>query len=239
MTEETGLAAELIDLRQVMDPVTAGMTESPDPVAFAIACGAALGHLTKTRTDFRQDFMPYQGKKLLLEKTIKVLSISVTLMLLAVGLYFQLRLYKANSYLNTLHKNLQTEYAAVMGKLPPSDKTVQSILNTIKSEQIRVEKVKSGQLSVSGEAAISAMLTYVIEALNSAPPQVQPNIDYITVAAKSIIMAGDTANRDATLALINAIDAHQHLKVSQSSFDFKSNRDQFRFTILLREAGRK
>ena len=234
--EETGFTAEHLNLSQVMEPVTAGMTESPDPVDFAIACGAALGHLTKTRVDFRQDFMPYQGKKLLLEKTLKTLSISVTLMLLAVGLYFQLRLYKASHYQNQQRQNMQNEYVAVFGKAPSSGKDV---LSNLKREAIRVEKVKRGQLSASGEASVSALLTYVFEALNDAPPQVQMNIDYVTVGAKSIIISGDTASRDNTIALFNAIDAHQHLKTSQQNYEFKVNRDQFRVTILPEETSKK
>ena len=234
--EESGFAAEHINLAQVMEPVTAGMTESPDPVDFAVACGAALGHLTKTRVDFRQDFMPYQGKKLLLEKTLRMLSISVTLMLLAVGLYFQLRLYKANHYLSHQRQNMQNEYVAVFGKAPGSSKDV---LSNLRRELVRVQKVKSGQLSASGEASVSALVTYVLEALNAAPPQVQMNIDYVTVGAKSIIISGDTASRDNTIALFNAIDAHQHLKTSQQTYEFKANRDQFRVTVLPKETSKK
>jgi hypothetical protein len=238
--EETGFAVENIDLTQVMEPVTAGMTESPDPVDFAIACGAALGHLTKTRVDFRQDFMPYQGKKLMLEKTLRMLSISVTLMLLAVGLYFQLRLYKANHYLSQQRQNMKNEYVAVFGKAPPAGI---NMLNKFKSEAVRVEKAKRGQLSASGEASVSALLTYVLEALNAVPPQVQMNIDYLTVGSKSIIISGDTALRDNThdntIALFNAIDAHPHLKTSQPNYEFKANRDQFRVTVLPKEASKK
>lgn len=234
--EATGFAAEPIDLVKVMEPVAAGMTEHPDPVDFTIACGAALGHLTKTRIDFRQDFMPYQGKRLLLEKTLKMLSISVTLMLLAVGLYFQLRLYRANSYLNALHQNMKTEYMAVFNKPPQNEKEVLSNLNR---EAIRVQKIKSGQFSASGEAAVSALLTYVVESLNSAPPNVQVNIDYITVGARSIMIAGDTPSREATIALFNAFDAYQHLKTSQPSYDFKGGRDQFKVTILPKDSAKK
>jgi hypothetical protein len=236
MGEETGLSAEQMDLVRVMEPVTAGMTEHPAPVDFAIACGAALGHLTKTRIDFRQDFMPYLGKRILFEKTLKMLSISVILMLLAVGLYFQLRLYKANSYLNTVRQNMKNEYVAVFGKAAPSGT---NMLNKLKSEAIRVQKIKSGQLSASGEASVSALLTYVFEALNAAPSQVQVNIDYITVGARSIMIAGDTASRDNTIALFNAFDAHQHLKTSQPSYDFKSGRDQFKVTILPKDSAKK
>lgn len=234
--EASGLAAEHIDLVKVMEPVAAGMTEHPDPVDFTIACGAALGSLTKTRIDFRQDFMPYQGKRAMLEKTLKMLSISVTVMLLAVGLYFQLRLYRANSYLSGLHQNMKTEYMAVFNKPPPSENEVLSNLNR---EAIRVEKIKRGQIGASGEASVSALLTYVFQSLNGAPPNVQVNIDYITVGAKSILIAGDTASREATIVLFNSFDAHQHLKTSQPSYDFKGGRDQFKVTILPKDSAKK
>jgi hypothetical protein len=236
VSQETGLAADKIDLAQVMEPVAAGMTEKPDPVDFAIACGAALGHAIKTRVDFRQDFMPFQGRRIMLEKTLKALSISVTLMLLAVGLYFQLRLYTSNRYLSQLHDNLRNEYLAVFGK-PPAD--IAAVPGNLKRELLRLQKVKSGQLSASGEASAGALLTFVIEALNKAPSQVQVNIDYITVGAKSIVMAGDTASRENTIALFSAIDAHEHLKTSQPSYDFKSGRDQFRVSILPKEGSKR
>ena len=237
VSDQTGLAAEQIHLSQVMEPVTAGMTEIPDPVDFAIACGAALGHLAKTRIDFRHDFMPFQGKKLKLEKMFKMLSIAVTLMLLAVGLYFQLRLYKANSYLGELRQNMQKEYVAVFGKKPVAGE--KNILGVLKREQIRVQKLKSGQVNASGEASVLALLTGVLEAINSAPPHVQVGIDYITVGTKSVMIAGDTASRDNTIALFGSIDAHQHLRTSQPSFDIKSGRDKFTVTILPKESVRK
>ena len=40
-------------------------------VGFAIACGAALSHLERAQAvDFRSDFMPYQGKKVRLQKAM-------------------------------------------------------------------------------------------------------------------------------------------------------------------------
>jgi hypothetical protein len=229
---ETQLAAEQLDLPKMMQSVA----ENCDPMDFAIACGSALGHIAKTRVDFRQDFMPYQGKKIAVEKTLKVLCISATLMLLAVGLYFQLRLFTANSYLNKLQNNLKTEYTAVFGKAPVS---ASDALSSLKRELIRVQKIKSGQMSASGEASISALLTYTLEALNKAPNQVQMNIDYITVGSKSIVIAGDTASRENTLALFGAIDGHEHLKTSNSAEEFAAGRDKFRVTVLPKESSRR
>jgi len=87
--------------------------------------------------------------------------------------------------------------------------------------------------------SVSALLTYVLEALNAAPPQVQMNIDLYDRWRKSIIISGDTASRDNTIALFNAIEAHPHLKISQQNYEFKVNRDQFRVTILPEEASKK
>jgi hypothetical protein len=235
--QDIGLSAQQINLSAVMESVKSDTSQMPDPVDFAIACGAVLGQIIKTRVDFRQDFMPYQGKRVMLEKTLKALSISVTLMLLAVGIFFQLRLFTSNRYLGQLRQNLKTEYTAVFaGKTPSSTADAISNLNR---ELIRVQKVKSGQISASGEASVSALLTYVIEALNKTPPNVQVNFDYITVSPKTVIVAGDTGSHDNTLALFNAFDSHPHIKTSQSSFDFKSNRDQFRVTILPKEGSKK
>jgi hypothetical protein len=231
----SGLEAQQTDMGPMLGSVAAGMTETPDAVDFAIACGAALGHFEKSRVDFRQDFMPYQGRKILLENTLKMLSIAVTVMLLAVGLYFQLRLFKSTSYMGMLHKNMRNEYAAVFGKMPAASEGDKAMLDRLKRELIRIQKVKSGQLSTGGETSVSALLTYVLETLNNVPSDVHLDIDFITVGTKSIIIAGNTASRQNTIALFNAIDAHEHLRTSQNTYETKNGRDEFRVTVLPKE----
>ena len=94
-------------------------------------------------------------------------------------------------------------------------------------------------MSATGEASVSALLTYIIEALNKAPTQVNMNIDYITVGSKSIVLAGDTASNENTIALFNVIDAHEHLKTSQNAYEFAGGRSKFRVTVLPKESSRR
>ncbi len=51
------------------------LADCPDAVEFAIAYGAAIAHLDLPHsTNFRSDFMPYQGRKMRLQKTLKFFS---------------------------------------------------------------------------------------------------------------------------------------------------------------------
>ncbi|GAH58600.1 unnamed protein product, partial [marine sediment metagenome] len=88
--EKLGIEAGGIDWLQSAGTEPAALADCADPVDFAIAYGAALAHLEKAQSiNFRSDFMPYQGKKLRLQKTLKFAAISVTVLAFAVGVYFQ------------------------------------------------------------------------------------------------------------------------------------------------------
>jgi len=62
-----------------------------DAVAFSIACGAGFGLSQKAEpVDFRRDFMPYLGRRRRLEKSLKFLSISIGVLLVASSFMFVL-----------------------------------------------------------------------------------------------------------------------------------------------------
>jgi hypothetical protein len=91
LTARTGIRTELLDLL-ANQSATENLDEQVEPVQFAIACGAALTVSQKAATvNFRDDFMPYQGKKEKIRKTVQFFSIAVTVLIFAVGAYLSAR----------------------------------------------------------------------------------------------------------------------------------------------------
>ncbi len=230
MREKLGFEIQSFDLAEAANIEPDQQSEYDSVVDFAIACGASFGQLSKgTFVNFRSDFMPYQGRKLLIQKTLKILSISVTALMIIVGLYFQLQVFKTNRYVSRLHKKVQKQYAAVMfDKKIPSEGAV----SKLGREVTKIQKIKSGLLSAAGEESVSAKLTFVLEAFNKAPKNINLKIDTITISAKTITIVGNTNARPSTLKLFDSVKKHPKLKMSQSTYELKSGRDKFRITVL-------
>jgi hypothetical protein len=229
LTEKVGIETNSIDPVEAAGTGPETLADCPDVVNFAIAYGAALSHLEKAQSvNFRNDFMPYQGKKVRLQKAMKILSVSMIVLMLAMGLYFQLQLLQKNKYHNQLRKKFEKEYAAVMfGKKPPP-KT--SPVKKLAGELRRIRDVKSGQLSITGEESISAKLTLVLEAFNKCAAQTKLNIDSISITSRNIRITGDTSSSKNTLKLFDAIRKSK-LEILQQSLDTKGGRNNFRITV--------
>ena len=159
---------------------------------------------------------------------MKFLSVSVTVLMLAVGLYFQLQLLQKNKYRNQLRRKFEQEYSAVMlGKKPPPKSNP---VKKLASELRRIRDVKSGQLSITGEESISAKLMLVLEAFNKCSAQTNLKIDKISITDKNITIGGDTSSRKNTLTLLKAIK--DKMVISSERHDSKSGRDTFSITIV-------
>jgi hypothetical protein len=209
------------------DPQT--LANCDTTVDFAIAYGAALALQEKTQsTNFRNDFMPYQGKKVRLQKALKVASYSVTILMIAVGLYFQTSLWKVNRGRSAAHKKFTKDYSSVMlGKELPDKINPVKKLN---SELTRIKDVKKGLINAEGEKSISSKLTMVLQAFNSNAAQTGLNIDSITITDK-INITGDTSSRGNTLRLFEAIKKAE-LEILQQRLDEKEGRDNFTITVM-------
>jgi len=222
-----------VDLVGAVTTDPEALADCADPVDFAIAYGAALSHIQKAqRVNFRHDFMPYQGKKVRLQKAMKFLSASITVLMLAMGLYFQLQLLQKNNYRNQLREKFEKQYSTVMlGKKPPAKSNP---VKKLASELRRIRDVKSGQLSITGEESVSAKLTLALEAFNKCAAQTNLNIDSITITTKTISITGDTSSRKNTLKLFEEIKK-AGLDISQQRLSSKSGRDNFSITIAPKE----
>jgi hypothetical protein len=229
LSKRLGIEAGSVDLVAAAVTGPEALADCAGPVGFAIAYGAALSHLEKAQSvNFRNDFMPYQGKKVRLQKAMKFSSVSVAVLMLAAGVYFQLQLWQKNKYRSQLYKKFEKQYSAVMfGKKPP-DKT--NPVKKLEGELKRIENVRKGLLSVTGEESISAKLTLVLEAFNKCAAQTNLNIDSITITTRTISIAGDTSSRENTLKLFDAI-RQSRLEILQQDLDAKGGRDNFSITV--------
>ncbi|MHC4144688.1 MAG: hypothetical protein ACYSUD_07915, partial [Planctomycetota bacterium] len=113
--EKLGIEADEIDLFGVAgtEPQTAG--DCTNAVDFAIACGAAQTYRQKGRSvNFRSDdFSPFQGKTLRLQRALKFAAVSVTILFIAAGLYFQKPLFDAKTYASNLRVKFAKDYSGV------------------------------------------------------------------------------------------------------------------------------
>lgn len=229
LSDELNIDVGSADLVAASGVVQEALANCAGPVDFAIAYGAALSCSEKIHgVNFRDDFMPYQGKKVRLQKAIKFLGVCAGILMLALGLYFQLQLWQKNKYRSQLRKKFEKEYSAVMfGKKPPP-KT--DVVRKLAGEFRRIQDVKSGQLSVTGEESIAAKLTLVLDAFNKCASRTNLTIESISITAKTIIVRGDTSSRKNTLKLFETMEQNR-LDVLTHRLDAKGGRDNFSITV--------
>ena len=228
--EKLGLQTDGLDLVEAAGADADSLNDCDGLVDFAICYGAALGCLEKQPSlNFRSDFLPYQGKKLRLEKTIKQLSVSAAIVILTIGVYFQSQLLQKNRDINRLNEKLTKQYSVVMlGKKVPAKS---SVSKKLAGELRRIRAVKSGQLSITGEESASSKLTLVLEAFNKCAAQTDLKIETISITSRNISIVGNTSNRNNTLKLFEALKG-VNLDVQQQRLDSKAGRDTFSITVV-------
>lgn len=232
LSKQTAMTVEMLDPAQIILAKPQQQTDC-DSLDVIIAAGAAAGVLIKCeRVDFRPFFLPYQGRKAAFEKTIKILSLSLAVLFVVMGMFGYLQYYRTNSYRNRLKEKFKAEYAIAMtgAKFTKGSEAVRRL----KSEVNRMKDVKSGMLSATGEDSVEAKITFLFEALNSVPARVDIEIEKIAVTTRAMSVTGSTSSRG-YLELFAAVDRHPKLARGQSSYQSKDNRDYFRLTIDLKQ----
>ena len=230
LSEKLSTEVDKLNLAEVAAADSGILADCSDTVGFAIAYGAALSHLENAQSvDFRSDFMPYQGRKVRLQNMIKFSSIILTILMLAAGVYFNMQLLQENKYRSQLRRKFEKQYSAVMfgQKLPPKSEPAHKLANELR----RIESVKKGLSSITGEEAISAKLTLVLEAFNKCAEQTDLNIDSIGITTKTISIAGDTSSKKNTLRLFDAIKENG-LEIQSQYLEAKGGRDNFSITVV-------
>jgi hypothetical protein len=237
--EKLGIEAAAFDLVGSAAIQRQNLTDCADVVGVAIAYGAALSHLEKSQNlNFRADYMPYQGKKLRLQKALKFLSVSLTVLLLAVGLYFQSQLLKVNRYRTALRDRFTPQYFAVMLGSKQLPAKFSEAVNRLGTELRRMTAVKSGLYSIQGEESVSSKLTVLLEALNKSAAQADINIDSILITTKSISITGDTPNPNGTQKLREALMGAKMGNLQDRLASTQSGRHSFSITIVPEEGNK-
>jgi len=228
LTERLGIEADTLDLLDSVETEPRVLDECDDQVAFAIACGAAMTYAEKTSVaNFRDDFMPFQGKKRRMEKTIKLLSISVTILLLALGTYVTAQLMQANKYRGLVYKKFKPDYLALASKRSIPKKMSLGV-KKLKGIVRGIEGRKHGLLGDDESAA--AKLALVLDAFNKTAKKTRLTVEKINITPKVITIHGETRKRSDTLRLVRTLE--ETLEIGRSSYTSKGGRDGFLLTAV-------
>ncbi|MBE0534908.1 MAG: hypothetical protein IH624_04500 [Phycisphaerae bacterium] len=232
LSETTGLQVHAMDLAALVGDGQTPAADDISPTEFAMAYGAALSEVKHIRaSDFRQSFAPYQGKRLILQKTLRAISVMVTISMVVLGIYMQLKVFRKHNYISQLEKNLTEDYRTIMyGVDPPRNMPVLTKLGSVYSQ---VLKIRGGE--IGDESSIPAKLTYMLQSINETPESIDVNIASIDVTGNRMSLGGDTNRRASTLALFNSFTAHPKLQKVSERLDQKGNRDVFTIDLELKK----
>jgi hypothetical protein len=229
LAQRTGLDVQIAVPEQALDGVLDD-DEDMTPHELMIAYGAALAGRTRGhKTDFRRDFMPYQGHRKVVQSSLRVIGISLTILLVSVAVFFQLKTFRMRGYTRALNKKALTEYkAATFGKAPPRGMSVSSGL---RRELGRAKQMEEG-IGPGGDKSVPAKLTFFFEALDKTPKKVDVNVQQITITERSMKVKGDTNSRSGTLAFFSEIKKHPRIELSSERLTAGADRrDGFDITL--------
>ncbi len=230
LAEQTGMNVKKIDISGAF---TEALPEDIVPSKAAAVCGNALAELSNTTTaDFRRSFSPYMGRQKIIEKIYMAVSIAATVLLVAGAIFFQTAALKQKGYADKLEKKMEKQYSEVMygrehKSAEPIDRRLERVYN-------QLERLKKG-LFAGDDESVSAKLTFVIQAINSAPDSVDLNLEEISITTKTMRLRGDTASKSQTLTLFRQFDANPQLTRANETLKQVSNRDTF--SVNLEPAG--
>lgn len=228
LNQRTGLEVQIESPEQKL-----GQTLTPDGDMtcgeLLVACGASLAVRPRIRkADFRRDFMPYQGKRKVMEGSLRLIGISLTLLLVAVAIFFQLKAYRYKSYSRQLEEKTLAQYKAVMyGKSPISGA---SPITMLKREYAKAQRDKEGG-GAGDSKSPTAKLTFFFEVVNKLPKKIDVQVKQIKVTEKTMTAKGDTNARSSSRALIDSIKKHKSITVGSEQLRQDGNRDGFDITI--------
>lgn len=229
LEEKLNIATDTINLHEADGFKKQTIEETSDPVDLAIAYGAALSHSDKTHiANFRDDFDPFQGKKLKLQKTLKFAVVSITALLIALGLYLQIQLINTNRNNNSLRSKFAKDYAAVSLDKLSNDESIRDAVKKLGRLYRRIEAEKKGL--ITDEKSISSKLALILAAFNKCAAETNLNLDTITITSRDISIIGDTSSRQNTDKFFKEV-RDSGLNILQERYGLKGNRDTFSIKV--------
>ncbi|MFC1676317.1 type II secretion system protein GspL [Planctomycetota bacterium] len=230
--QSLGIESRRVDLAGMAEVDEQDLSECANSVDFAIAYGAGLANSQADKTvNFRSDFMPYQGKKQRVEKTLKYAGVSATILFIALGLFLQVQLNQKNKPRKELRKVFAKDYLAVILNARKMPGKLKEATRRLGSESRRIESVKKGLISATGQQSISSKLTGVLDAFNKSAKKTKLQINRISIAAKSIRIEGSTSSQKSTLKLYDALKK-SGFEIDSSKTDPKGGRGNFNISIV-------
>ncbi len=217
------------DLTAIRGVDRADLADCSNAVDFAIAYGAALPESEKDKgANFRNDHMPYLGKALRLQKSVRFLSISLTVLLLACGVYAQTQLMRVNRYQTTLNEKLEPDYLAVM---PGEQRLPDTMREAVRKLGGTLRVIRANKTGIGADQdSILAKMTLVLQAINACAAQTDLKIDTITFSPANIVITGDTSRRPNTLRVFDAMEKAGLVRKKEGYIE-KDNRDTFTITV--------
>ena len=233
LSAKLGIQAGAIDLAEVAGAEPETLADCADPADFAIAHGAALSHWQKGHSvNFRDDFSPFQGKKLRLQRALRFAMASVAVLLVAAGVFFQTQLYAATEDGENLRNRFAKDYSDVtLGKLSDGMKIKDAVrkLNDLKR---RIEREKKGL--TTDEESVSAKLTLMLAAFNKCAARTDLKIKSLNIAPKTTSITGDTSSRKNTQTFFKSI-RDGGLEITQENIVPKGGRYTFNIMVKPKE----
>lgn len=221
-------ACDLLAMAGVQPDAAADCANGVD---FALAYGAALSIPDKeTSIDFRTDYMPYQGKKLRLHRALKLFSISMTLLFLAIGVFFHVQMLRVNRNRETLRSKFEPDYLAVMLGKRDLPNSMKSAVGDLERTRRLIEREKTG---IGADESISARLTQVLQAINSCSTQTDLKIDFITITEKDILINASTRGTSQAVTIVFDALKKAGFKVESDRVNPKGDRTVFALTAEL------
>jgi hypothetical protein len=224
--EKLGIQCSGVDLVGSVAADEDILADCSSPVDFAIAYGATLAHLDKVQSvNFRNDFMPYQGKKVRMQKAFKFMSISVSLLMAALGMYVTSQLWRTNKDRGLLRKAFKPDYLAVMLGEQVMPKKSRDVKNKLYSERRRVAR----RHTPDDKESIPAKLALVLEAFNKCAKKTKLGIKKISITGDNIRIEGSTSSEKNTLKLFEEIE--KKLSILTYNYAEKTGRHNFVVTV--------
>jgi len=228
--EKLGIEAAKLDLYETSGIPSQTAADCANAVEFAVAYGAAVTHSDKGHcVNFRDDFSPFQGKKVRLQQALKFAAVSMTIFLAAVGLYFHTQLYSAKKDKSNLRSKFAKDYSVVMLDKLRDNVEMRNAVRYLGEMQRKVENTKQGL--IADEKSISSKLTLVLAAFNKCASKTRLNVKTITITTNDdIIITGDTPSRQNTTTFFEELRS-SGLEILRPNFELKGGRDNFNIII--------
>ena len=226
--QRLGIEVDAIDLCEAGGAEPQAVDECASPVDFAVAHGAALSHWQKGRlVNFRDDFNPFEGKKVRMQRALRFAAVSVTILLIAVGVYFHAPLLRANTARADLRSRFAKDYSDVtLGELQDGV-SINRATRKLSDLKRRIERGKKGLVD---EKSVLSKLTLVLGAFNKCAKQTDLKVKSISISGDNITVTGDVSSQSAGQVLYKALqDGGLHIR--KEGDETKAGRLIFNYTL--------